>query len=182
MEESNSISNGKTFIKTFLKYAAATIVFIFIIPTIFMYLMFFKTWHIFTEKRIAALEEIFQTDFPDNTDFKSYLRLNGMDGGADWLYISGISDPEDFCRSCVNIPIEFMADIKNAKVIEYGSYTEDAAAHQIEYFTKEKTRWKNDEKRYIVFFCIFQSEGYRGMSLYFSKNNDSGYDVKMEIQ
>lgn len=181
MEENNSKANCESFGKTFLKYAAATAVFIFIIPTVFMYLMLFKTWHIFTEKRIETLETIFQTDFPDGTDFIKYKRINGMDGGADWLFISGISDPEEFCRSCVNIPIEFMLDIKNANVIEYGDYSEDYADLQIKYFLNRKTSWDNGE-RYTDFFCIFQSDGYRGMSLYFSKNNDGGYDVKFEIQ
>ena len=181
MEENNFKANGESFGKTFLKYAAATVVFIFIIPAVFIYSMFSKTWRIFTEKRIETLETIFQTDFPDDTDFVKYWRLNGMDGGADWLYINGISDPEDFCRSCVNIPIEFMADIKNANVIEYGDFSEDEAVHEIEYLSRQKTIWNNGE-RYTDFFCIFQSDGYRTMSLYFSKNNDSGYDVKFEIQ
>lgn len=184
MEEPRPNSAVKKFINTFIKYFTATVVFIFIIPTVFMYLMFFKTWHIFTEKRIETLEEVFQTDFPDGTDFIKYKRINGMDGGVDWLYINGIFDPEEFCRSCVNIPIEFMADIKKAKVIECADYPEDTAAYYanyIERLSSEKIRWDSEE-RYTDFFCAFQSEGHYEMSLYFSKNNNGGYDVKFEIK
>lgn len=142
----------------------------------------FKVWHIFTEKRIETLEEIFDTNFPDNTEFEYYSYVYQFQAGeAHNLYIKNIADPESFCRNCTNMPIEFMANIKNAKAIEYGDYTEEAAEKHIKRLLAEEINW-HKEKRFADFLCICKSDGYQNVYLYFSKNKDGRYDVKMEIQ
>lgn len=141
----------------------------------------FKFWHIFTEKRIETLEEIFNADFYDDTEFEYYSYVYQFQGGETHiLYIKNIADPESFCRSCINMPIEFMADIKNAEAIEYGDYTKETAKKHIKNLSSEEIKWRK-KKRFADFLCVCKSEGYKSVYLYFSKNNDSGYDVKIMI-
>ncbi len=139
----------------------------------------FKVWHIFTKNRIEKLEEFFDADFPNNTEFEFYGYIYQFQGGETHvLYIKNIADPESFCRNCINVPIEFMLDIKNAEAIEYGDYTPEAAAYHIENFSAEKIDWRK-EKRFADFFCICKPKGHQSIYLYFSKNKDVGYDVKI---
>lgn len=139
----------------------------------------FKVWHIFTENRIEKLEEIFDADFPDNTEFEFYSYIYQFQGGETHaLYIKSIADPEKFCRNCINAPIEFMLDIKNAEAIEYGNHTAEEAAYRIEELSAEKIGWRKEE-RFADFFCICKPKGNRRIYFYFSKSNDGGYDVKI---
>ncbi|MDE6595843.1 MAG: hypothetical protein K2K44_07535 [Oscillospiraceae bacterium] len=139
----------------------------------------FKVWHIFTEKRIKTLEEIFDADFSDDTEFEYYSYIYQFQGGeTHTLYIKNIANPESFCRSCMNMPIEFMADIKNAEAIEYGDYTEEAAENHIKKLSAEEINWRK-KKRFADFLCICKSKGYQSVYLYFSKNTVGGYDVKI---
>ena len=139
----------------------------------------FKVWHVFTKSRIEKLEEIFDADFSDDTEFEYYSYVYQFQGGeTHTLYIKNIADPESFCRSCMNMPIEFMADIKNTETIEYGDYTKETAEKHIKNLSAEEINWRK-EKRFSDFLCICKSEGYQSVYLYFAKNTDSSYDVKI---
>lgn len=153
-----------------------------------------KNWHIFTNNRIEKLEEIYEIDFPDDTEFSSYsmvwifMDLFESLGFTNTLYIKVVADPETFCRENLNAPIKIMvmADLKNAKVLENNSYSEKYAETVAKYSDKNE-KWRIGE-RHVDFFCraLCSEPKSEHQSLlyeiYFSQNDGGGYDVKIFME
>lgn len=81
-----------------------------IIPTIAVFHFVNKdNYYIFSEKRIAEMEELFQTDF-------SSVKLEKYSVGAyrGALYFSGVEDYEEFIEGCVSGKAEFLFKDNNA--------------------------------------------------------------------
>lgn len=153
-----------------------------------------KSWHIFTDSRVEKLEEIYEIDFPDDTEFSSYsmvwifMDLFESLSFTNTLYIKDVADPETFCRENLNAPIKIMvmADLKNAKVLENNSYSEEYAETVAKYSDKNE-KWSIGERR-VDFFCraLCSEPKSEHQSLlyeiYFSQNDGGGYDVKIFME
>lgn len=154
-----------------------------------------KSWHIFTNSRIEKLEEFYEIDFPEDTEFSSYNAVwNFTDifrtiSVKHTLYIKDVSDPERFCREIFNAPIKIMlmADIKNSVVIENDSYSERGAEWELNKYSAHKEAWSLGQ-RSVDFYCeAFCSEPKsEHISLIyevcFSRNDNDGYDVKIFME
>ena len=154
-----------------------------------------KSWHIFTNSRIEKLEEFYEIDFPEDTEFSSY--------SAVWiftdifrtvsvkhtLYIKDVADPEKFCREIFNeqIKIMLMADIKNAVVIENNSYSERGVEWELNKYSAHKESWRTGQ-RSVDFWCraLCSKPKSEHQSLVyeicFSQNDNGGYDVKIFME
>lgn len=153
-----------------------------------------KSWHIFTKSRIEKLEETYEIDFPDGTEFSYYSGVwNFIDffrslGFKYTLYIRDVSDPEKFCREVFGSSkkIMFMADLKNAKVLENNSYKEKYA-EEVANNSDKKEKWSIGE-RPVAFFCRALCSEPKSehdsllYEIYFSQNDDGGYDVKIFME
>lgn len=153
-----------------------------------------KNWYIFTDSRVDKLEEIYEIDFTDDTEFSHYSRVwRFMDlfkslGFKNTLYIKDVPDPEKFCRENLNTPIKIMlmADLKNAQVLENNSFSEEYAETVAAYSDKNE-KWSIGERR-VDFFCrAFCSEPKSeheslAYEIYFSPNDDGNYDVKIFME
>ena len=139
----------------------------------------FKGWHIFTEKRIETLEEIFDADFSDDTEFEYYSYVYQFQGGETHiLYIKNIDDPEKFYFDNFDSenPI-LIADIKNSKVIENEIYTELGVEDFFERSSTYNQPWRNGERSVDFIYRIY-SKKYL-LDIYFSQNSDGKYDAKL---
>lgn len=147
-----------------------------------------KSWHIFTNSRIEKLEEIYNADFPEDMKFSYYsavweyyvfdtISINHT------LYIKDVSDPEKFCREIFNESTEigFIADYKNARVVENNYYNEKYAETIANSAKNEK--WSIGE-RPVDFFCIVicRKPEFAAYNIYFSPNDSGGYDVKIFME
>lgn len=153
-----------------------------------------KSWYIFTDSRVEKLEEIYEIDFPDDTEFSSYsmvwkfMDLFESRGFTNTLYIKDVPEPERFCRETFKAPtkIMVMADLKNAKVLENNSYSEEYAETVAKYSDKNE-KWSIGERR-VDFFCRVlcskpKSEHQSLLyEIYFSQNDGGGYDVKIFME
>lgn len=152
-----------------------------------------KNWRTFSEKRVEKLEEVFNADFPDDAEFEiysvefaffcDYFRIRGGDV-MHTLYVKNIADPEDFCRNNfdTSVSFTFMADIKNAEVLENKFFSERGVE---EFFKKDKENWLKEE-RTVDFFGhainrISEDTWYM-TEIYFFPNADGSYDVKITAE
>lgn len=153
-----------------------------------------KSWHTFTSVRVKMLEETYEVDFPDGTEFSYYsgvwdfLDFFRSVGFKHTLYIKDVPDPEKFCREVFGSSkkIMFMADLKNAKVLENNSYKEKYA-EEVANNSDLKEKWSIGE-RPVDFFCRAwcgepKSEHDSLLyEIYFSQNDGGGYDVKIFME
>lgn len=148
-----------------------------------------KSWHIFTNSRIEKLEEFYEIDFPEDTEFSSY--------NAVWiftdifrtvsvkhtLYIKDVADPEKFCLENFSEATEimYMADLKNSRILKNDCYSEEYGK-TIANNSDKNEKWSIGE-RHVDFFChAYCSEpkiNCKIYDIYFSANDNGGYDVKM---
>ncbi len=162
-----------------IKILIAAIVFV-LFPYLFMYWSMTDNWHIFTQKRIDTIEQYFSIQFPAETRFKNCKRLYGMDGGTCTLYLEGIADMENFCRSCCDTPIKFMANRKNG-VTEYDTeaYTPNEFEAEVNHFDDAQEFYGGKESP-PDFLCIYMPVRY-GRSVYvYGLKNGKVYDVKIK--
>lgn len=152
-----------------------------------------KTWRTFSEKRVEKLEEVFNADFPDNAEFEvystkfmffcDYFRIRGGDY-THTLYVKNIANPESFCRDnfSESVDFTFMADIKNAEVIENKHFSERGVE---EFFKKDKENWLKEE-RSVDFFGHainhISDDTFYMAEIYFFPNADGSYDVKITAE
>lgn len=142
-----------------------------------------KTWFTFSEKRIEKLEEIFNADFPDDAEFEIYSDNFWIQGGGDihTLYIKNIADPKDFCRNNfdTSVSFTFMADIKNAEVLENKFFSELGVE---EFLKKDKEIWLKEERTVDFWgYAINHISEYSCymVEIYFFLNDSGSYDVKI---
>ncbi|MDE6710714.1 MAG: hypothetical protein K2J76_09535 [Oscillospiraceae bacterium] len=146
-----------------------------------------KTWRTFSEKRVEKLEDIFNADFPDDAEFEYYsdkFRIPGGGHNIHTLYIKNIVDPESFCRNNfdTSVSFTFMADIKNAEVIENKIFSERGAE---EFLKWGKESWIKEE-RSVDFLCRainqISEHSYDYVEIYFFSNDMGSYDVKLKAE
>lgn len=156
--------------------AVVVLICLIIAPLAIMFNDTYAVWRIFTDGRIAELEEIFGADFPENTEFDYYKKVYAFQGGTyHTLYITGIEDPENFCKSNVKCAIQFMADLsgKEPVVMKNNGKYENINANS---FQGEK--WHNGEVRHTDFVCVANNDSYYNIVIYFFENVDGSFDVK----
>lgn len=134
-----------------------------------------KNWHIFTNNRIEKLEEIYEIDFPDDTEFSSYsmvwifMDLFESLGFTNTLYIKDVADPETFCREKLSFKIWYMADIKNSKVIEHNNANDQVAENEMQRYANMDFVCSGYTENPELVFC----------DVYFFQNSDGGYNAEL---
>lgn len=139
------------------------IMLIILLPCIWLFGTAFKTWFVFTDSRIEKVEQVFDFTLPENAVPVRYKeRLMGQNTVIQELYITGISDIEDFLGN-IHGSVKLSADMNSA---------------DDETRTQYKTEWWYDKtQRQTVYICVYES-GYYYTKAYFFKT-ENGYDLKL---
>ena len=139
-------------------------VLIFIIPSVWLFSMAFKTWHIFTDSRIEKVEQVFNITLPANVKPERYTeRLMGQNMVVQELYITGISVPENFIENSIRGRIVLSSGITDAD--------DDVRA-------RYKSEWWYDKTEHQTeYICVYESGQYRTQAYFFK--NENGYDLKL---
>ncbi|MBQ8781155.1 MAG: hypothetical protein IJZ72_05730 [Oscillospiraceae bacterium] len=117
---------------------------------------------IFSLSRIEYVEQAFNLTLPENAEPVRYNeRLMGQDTVIQELYITGISDPDEFVESSIRGRIKTYSDMTDEELkARYGSEL-----------------WYDKAERQTAFICVYES-GYYYTSAYFFENENGLYDVK----
>lgn len=156
--------------------AVVALICLIIAPLAIMFNDTYAVWRIFTDGRIAELEKIFATDFPENTEFDYYKKVYAFQAGTyHTLYITEIENPENFCKSNVKGATRFMADLSGkepAVLINNGKY------ENIDENSFQGEKWHDGEIRHTDFVCVANNDSYYNTIIYFFENDDGSFDVK----
>lgn len=132
--------------------------------TVWLLGMAFKTWHIFTEGRIAHVEQVFNMTLPESAEPVRYKeQLAGQGTVIQELYITGLDDPSAFAENSLHGNIRLYAEMNTAD-------DDTKARYKSEY-------WYDGTERATDIICVYES-GYYYTKAYFFRSENGLYDVK----
>ena len=135
---------------------------IILLPCIWLFGMAFKTWFVFTDSRIEKVEQVFDFTLPENAVPVRYKeRLMGQNTVIQELYITGVSDPDEFVESNIRGRIKTYSDMTDEELkARYGSEL-----------------WYDKTQRQTAYICVYESGDYYTGAYFFKTEN--GYDLKL---
>ena len=152
--------------------AVIALICLIIVPAVIMFNDTYATWRIFTKGHIDELEQTFAADFSEEIEFDSYKKVYAFQAGTyHTLYITGIENPEDFCRNTVT-GILFMADLRGEEPVEIIANDNYSNAERF-----QGQQWYDGEARHTDFVCVYKGKPYNTV-IYFFENDSGGYDAK----
>lgn len=155
--------------------AVVALICLIIVPAVIMFNDVYKSWHIFTDKRVEKLEQTFGASFPKDVEFEYYKSVYAFQAGTyHTLYVTGIENPEEFCRSNIT-DVLFMADLSGEEpvVLKNNDKYENLDGNSF-----QGQEWRDGEARHTDFVCVANKDSYYSTVIYFFENDSGGYDVK----